>query len=260
LTRFYAPGVYYLAVSAFNFANEQPAPIDDPSIAANVLDFPHAALSDGGVPGLPVDFSITDVFGVTPVLAAVGAPGEVLWYRFQVGQPMVQNCFPGVGGTIACPCGQPANPAGGCANFGATATSGAVLDASGVPSLAADTLVLTTSNHRTAPAAGILNVFFTSTGTTLPGGVENGAGVRCYNQSLKRIYTGSTFFGSLSKPSPGDPSVSARTAALSSTILAGQTRHYFNLYRDSSATAPSACNNTLSNVNVTNAGSVLWTP
>jgi hypothetical protein len=177
--------------------------------------------------------------------------------------PMVQNCFPGTGGVIACPCGQPANATGGCANFGATATSGARLNATGTPSLAADTLILTTSNHRTAPAAGILNVFFASTGTSIPNGVANGAGVRCYNQTLKRLYTGQTnppASGSLSKPAMGDPSVSARSAALSSPISAGQTRHYFNLYRDAAATAPAACNNTLSNVNVTNAGSVLWGP
>ena len=177
--------------------------------------------------------------------------------------PMIQNCFPGTGTVINCPCGQPANPNGGCANFGATATSGAKLNASGNPSLAADTLILTTTNHRTAPAAGILNVFFASTGTSSPNGVANGAGVRCYNQTLKRLYTGQTSppaSGSLSKPGMGDPSVSARSAALSSPISAGQTRHYFNLYRDQSATAPANCNNTTSNVNVTNAGSVLWGP
>jgi len=177
--------------------------------------------------------------------------------------PMVQNCFPGTGSVINCPCGQPANATGGCANFGATATSGGRLTASGTPSLAADTVVLITTNHRTAPAAGILNVFFASTGTTLPNGVANGAGVRCYNQVLKRLYTGQTSppaSGSLSKPGAGDPSVSARSAALGSAISAGQTRHYFNLYRDQSATAPSACNNTASNVNVTNAGSILWGP
>ena len=177
--------------------------------------------------------------------------------------PMTKTCFPGIGGVINCPCGQPANPAGGCANFGATATTGAVLDASGNPSLAADTLVLTTTNHRTAPAAGILNVFFASTGTTIPNGQANGAGVRCYNQVLKRLYTGQTSppaSGSLSRPGMGDPSVSARSAALSSPISAGQTRFYFNLYRDQQATAPAACNNTTSNVNVTNAGSITWAP
>ena len=94
-------------------------------------------------------------------------------------------------------------------------------------------------------------------------GVANGAGVRCYNQVLKRLYTGQTSppaSGSLSKPGMGDPSVSARSAALSSPISAGQTRHYFNLYRDAAATAPAACNNTLSNVNVTNTYSIQWVP
>ena len=195
--------------------------------------------------------------------ASVGFSCNLMVRAGCVTSPMVANCFPGTGTTIPCPCGQPANASGGCANFGPTATSGATITASGTASLAADTLILTTANHRTAPAAGILNVFFASTGTTIPNGVANGAGVRCYNQVLKRLYTGQTnppASGSLSKPGMGDPSVSARSAALSSPISAGQTRHYFNLYRDQQATAPAACNNTTSNVNVTNAGSVLWTP
>ena len=167
---------------------------------------------------------------------------------------MVQACFPGTGGVIGCPCGQPANPAGGCANFGSGATSGAVLNATGVPSLAADTVVLSTTNHR--PAGAITNVFFTGSGS-LSSGVPHGAGVRCVGTSLKRLYTGQTSGGSLSRPGMGDPTVSARSAALNVPISAGQTRHYFNLYRDNQAAGP--CGNTSSTVNVTNAGSITWT-
>jgi hypothetical protein len=165
------------------------------------------------------------------------------------------NCFPGTGGTLACPCGQPANPSGGCANFGTGATSGAVLSASGTPSLAADTVVLTTSNHR--PASAITNVFFTGSGA-LSTGVPHGAGVRCVSTALKRLYTGQTSAGSLSRPGMGDPTISARCAALSVPISPGETRHYFNLYRDNQAAGP--CGNTASTVNVTNGGSLTWTP
>ena len=79
---------------------------------------------------------------------------------------ITQLCFPGTGGVINCPCPSQAlaNPAGGCANHGAGATSGAVLNASGTPSVSADmatpALFLTTSNHRIPPTAGILNVFY----------------------------------------------------------------------------------------------------
>jgi len=168
---------------------------------------------------------------------------------------MVQACFPGTGGVASCPCGQPANPAGGCANFGTGATSGAVLDATGTPSLAADTVVLNTTNHR--PASAITNVFFTGSGS-LSTGVPHGAGVRCVSTALKRLYTGQTSGGSLSRPGMGDPTVSARCAALSVPISAGETRHYFNLYRDNQAAGP--CGNTSSTVNVTNAGSITWAP
>ena len=168
---------------------------------------------------------------------------------------MVQGCFPGTAGIAACPCGQPANPAGGCANFGAGATTGAVLDASGVASLAADTIVLETTNHRAGGA--ITNVFFTGSGA-LTTGVPHGAGVRCVATALKRLYTGQTSAGALSRPGMGDPSVSVRSATLSVPISAGETRHYFNLYRDNQAATP--CGNTASTVNTTNAGSITWAP
>lgn len=167
--------------------------------------------------------------------------------------PMVQNCFPGTGGILGCPCGQPANPAGGCANFGAGATSGAVLNAAGVASLAADTVILATTNHRAG--AAITNVFFTGSGTQNTG-VPQGAGVRCVTTQLKRLYTGQTNMGVLLKPNLSDPTVSQRSANLGVTISAGQTRHYFNVYRDNQAAGP--CGNTASTVNTTNAGSITW--
>jgi hypothetical protein len=54
----------------------------------------------------------------------------------------------------------------------------------------------------------------------------------------------------------GDPSISARSATLSVPISAGQTRHYFNVYRDPAAAGP--CGNTASTVNTTNTGSIAW--
>jgi hypothetical protein len=130
-----------------------------------------------------------------------------------------------------------------------------VLDASGAASLAADTVVLTTSNHR--PVTPITNVFFTGSGTQ-SSGVPHGAGVRCVSTALRRLYTGQTSNGTLSKPGGGDPSVSARCAALGVPISAGETRHYFNVYRDNQAAGP--CGSTAITVNTTNAGSIAWSP
>ncbi|MFN0009762.1 MAG: FG-GAP repeat protein [Planctomycetota bacterium] len=179
-------------------------------------------------------------------------------YVFGLDAPLFSTfCHPGIDGVHVCPCGQPANPSGGCANFGATATSGAVLGASGNASLGADTVVLATTNHRTAPPIGILNIFFTASGVLNLGVVSN-AGVRCINTNLKRLYSGNTTAGALSKPGMGDASVSARSTTLGVGITAGETRHYFNVYRDSAATAP--CGNVLSNTNLTNGGSITWGP
>ncbi|MFN0006946.1 MAG: FG-GAP repeat protein [Planctomycetota bacterium] len=178
-------------------------------------------------------------------------------YVFDIDVLFAGFCFPGTGGVVSCPCGQPANAAGGCANFGATATSGAVLGASGTPSLSADTLVLETTHHRTAPPGGVLNVFFTGSGTVSRGALSN-AGVRCVSTGLRRLYSGNTVAGALSKPGMGDASVSARSSALGVAIAAGQTRHYFNVYRDSSA--PGACGSATANTNTTNGGSVTWAP
>ncbi|MFN0008730.1 MAG: TolB family protein [Planctomycetota bacterium] len=172
------------------------------------------------------------------------------------------HCHPGTGGVIGCPCGQPPNPAGGCANHGAGATSGAVLSASGVAYLSADTLLLTTSNHR-SPAIGVLNVFFSfKPGTATPTtGIPSGAGVRCIGTGgdLRRLYTMQVFGGTGSKPGMGDPSVSARSAQfIPHTIAPGETRYYFSVYRDGQASGP--CGNPLTTTNLTNMGSIGWGP
>jgi len=174
------------------------------------------------------------------------------------------SCFPGTGGVIACPCAQPANPAGGCANFGAGSTTGAVLSATGVASLASDTVLLTTSNHRT-PAQGVLNVFFSFKpgGPTPTLGAVSGAGVTCKGTggSLKRLYTVQIFGGAGSKPAMGDLSVSAQSATFAGhAIVAPETRHYYNVYRDGQAAAPANCNNPAVTTNLTNMYSIQWAP
>jgi len=168
-------------------------------------------------------------------------------------------CFPGTNGVINCPCGQLPNSVGGCANFGAGATSGAKLLGSGVASLSADSVILTTTNHRT-PAIGVLNVFFGFKPGTITTGTVSGAGVRCTSGGdLRRFYTVQVLGGVASKPGMGDPSVSARSAAFPShAIVPGQTRYYFNTYRDGQASGP--CGSTAISTNLTNMVSVAWGP
>ena len=161
-------------------------------------------------------------------------------------------CDPGAGGVIPCPCSNPPAGAGrGCDNFGAGPIDSGTLAATGAAYLGEDSVVLQASGENNTS----LTVFFAGT-TTVAGGAVLGAGVRCVGGSLKRLYTGSAAGGSLSRPGPGDPSVSARSAALGSTISAGDTRYYFCTYRDPAAAGP--CGNSSSTINATNAGSITW--
>jgi hypothetical protein len=175
------------------------------------------------------------------------------FYISQGSSPMVSFCEPGVGGTIACPCGNPPAVAGrGCDNFGA-ASGGAVLSAVGVPSLAADTLVLTcTGENSTA-----FTIFAQGT-TSNPTGTIFGAGVRCAGGALKRLYNGPASAGAITRPGAGDPSISVRSAALGNTIHSGETRFYFAYYRDPQAAAP--CANPGSTFNSSQSGSIVWAP
>jgi len=178
----------------------------------------------------------------------------------------LQSCFPGIGGVIPCPCGQPANPAGGCANFGAGSTTGAVLTAVGTADLsddlAAATLFLSTTNQR-SPPQGILNVFFSyKPGTPTPTtGIPNGAGVRCLGTGgdLRRFYTVQVRGGAAAMPGPGGPSVSQLSANTPAhTIVAPETRYYFNVYRDGQASVP--CGSAAVSTNLTNLTAVGWVP
>jgi hypothetical protein len=171
--------------------------------------------------------------------------------------PMVQVCRPGVDpGIIPCPCNNP--PAGGglgCDNFGVGPAQSGTLDATGTASITADTVTLLATGENGFSSS----LFWTGKDPLLSGGIPHAAGVRCVTSTLKRLYFGVTnSLGAISRPGTGDPSVSARTAALGSPIVAGETRHYFTVYRDPFASGP--CGSSASTLNLTNAGSILWGP
>jgi hypothetical protein len=162
-------------------------------------------------------------------------------------------CEPGIGGMQGCPCSNPAvGPGRGCNNFGAL-TGGAALDGSGTPSLNSDHVSLAVRDEN----ASALTVFWTGTGLVAPPGFALAAVVRCVS-GIHRLYTGSASGGAITRPGPGDPSVSARSAAVGVPISPGQTRYYFTVYRDPQASIP--CGNPTSTANVSNAVGVMWTP
>ena len=187
--------------------------------------------------------------------AGIGFPTNLLVRGGCNASPFTAVCLPGQGGIIACPCGNP--PAGGglgCNNFGAGPTASGTLAGSGNNSLSGDTIVLAASGENNTS----LTVFWQGHDPLSSTGIAHAAGVRCVTATLKRLYTGNASAGAISRPGMGDPSVSARSAAVGDPISAGQNRHYFTIYRDPSAAGP--CGNTASTVNLTNAGTISWGP
>jgi Tol biopolymer transport system component len=160
-------------------------------------------------------------------------------------------CDPGVGGILACPCGNPpSGPGRGCNN--SAATGGASLSASGIPSLSSDSLVFATSGEKPTATSIVLQ------GTSSPAsGLVYGQGVRCVGGSLRRLYVKSAVAGSIVAPNfgAGDPSVSARSAALGDAITAGQSRWYLVYYRDPSVLGGCPASSTF---NATQTGRVDW--
>jgi hypothetical protein len=164
--------------------------------------------------------------------------------------PGVPFCFPGTGGVNACPCSNPGLAGRGCDN--SSATGGALLAATGLASLASDSLAFTCSNEKPTATSILLQ------GTTnVAAGVAFGQGIRCAGGSLKRLYVKNAVGGSVTMPVTGDPSVSAKSATLGDTISAGSTRYYQTYYRD--PVVLGGCAATLT-WNATASGAVYWYP
>ena len=160
-------------------------------------------------------------------------------------------CFPGLDGVMACPCGNPPSATGrGCNN--SSNTGGARLTKTGTASVSADTLVFTSTGEK--PTS--LSIVLQGTGV-LFAGTTFGQGVRCGAGTLRRLYTKSAVAGTVVAPAGAEPSVTARSAALGSPIVAGASFQYFVQYRD--GTILGGCPST-STFNATQAGSVIWRP
>ncbi len=135
-------------------------------------------------------------------------------------------CF-GDGSTGDCPCGNNGAAGHGCEN--SAATGGALLSASGTPSLANDTLVLSTSGELPHALSVVLQ------GTAANPGLSFGDGLRCVGGLTRRLYVRNASAGSVSVPQAGDPSISLRSAALGDVLGPGSVRFYQTYYRDSNA-------------------------
>ncbi len=137
LTRNFTPGVYYLALSNYNVANNLPSPADDDYRSGSVMDFPDSAANSSTSTALNLQFSITDATGVPVVVPSTKTgPFDINWFQFTVFEPTTgaccvgANCLPDVsevdcanmGGTYkgnGSTCGPP-NPCVGACCFGIT--------------------------------------------------------------------------------------------------------------------------------------------
>jgi hypothetical protein len=137
------------------------------------------------------------------------------------------TCF-GDGTGATCPCNNNGQPGHGCQNSGST--GGALLTATGVASLSADTVHMTSSGEMPSSASIVLQ------GDAVIAQTPFGNGLRCTGGHLKRPYTANASGGVLNVPPSGNPSFSAKSAALGDPISAGSTRIYQVYYHDPNLT------------------------
>lgn len=213
---------------------------------------PNQLFAVGTAPGHVIATHL-DLNGVADLVATNETTGGVSVLLNGAGgaSPMLTVCHPGDEGAMGCPCANPPSVLGrGCDN--SAGTGGARLTAAGTASLVADTLVFTTSGERATALSLVLQG-----PTAISGGIAFGQGVRCMGGTLKRLYAKTASGGSITAPVGGDPTVSARSAALGDPISAGQSRFYMVHYRDPNILGgcPAA-----STINATQTGRVVWAP
>lgn len=160
----------------------------------------------------------------------------------------VAFCF-GDGSSAVCPCGnQAAHGEGqGCPN---SLGSAARLTDAGVASLSNDTLKLTASGE----TAHALSIFVQGDAEVAPHAF--GDGLLCVGGNLERLFVQTAQSGTAIAPAAGDPSFSARSAALGDTLAIGSVRFYQVYYRDASAGfCPPPAGSTF---NASSAASIAW--
>lgn len=84
LTRTFAAGTYYLAISNFNLTNSQTSAPDDGFDDSARLDFADAIVNSSTTVNVDLDFGITDSLGTTEFSALKTGPYDVLFYEFEV--------------------------------------------------------------------------------------------------------------------------------------------------------------------------------
>jgi len=157
-----------------------------------------------------------------------------------------QYICPGDGDFGTCPCNNSGQNLIGCQN--SQGTGGSWLFASGA--INPDTIVL----HAAGELPNALSIFWQGTAVILP--VVYGDGLRCAGGNLRRLYTKNASGGVVFAPALGDPSITARSAAIGVPIVPGGRRYYQVSYRDGNASfCPSP---TGSSYNISNGVKISW--
>jgi hypothetical protein len=137
--------------------------------------------------------------------------------------PFVSFCFGDGIASPACPCGNSGQFGNGCNN--SLASGGARLTATGTAH--PDTIVFSSAGELTSTAT-----VFVQADASLPFAVPFGDGLTCLSGNLHNLGVKSASAGTATYPESGDPSVSARSAALGDPLVPGSTRYYQAVYRD----------------------------
>ena len=200
-------------------------------------------VDDAGV--VWVILSLRTAAGVDVNDAGFGTPNAFV--RIDTTPVISSLCF-GDGTTATpCPCGNTGMPGRGCDN--SIANGGALLTAAG--STNPDLVVLSTSNMLPT----VSHVYLQGN-QLLASGTIFGDGVRCAGGQLLRLAVKSAVGGASQFPDVGDPSITARSAALGDVIAPGTSRWYQTYYRDPDLVF---CPNPPGNSwNVTNGIRVVW--
>ncbi len=156
--------------------------------------------------------------------------------------PGIVVCEPGQSGVIVCPCGNtPSGLGRGCNN--SLNTGGAMLTATGINSLSADSVQLNCTGIGTATAScsgsntNIISVLFEGS-TPIPNGIAWGDGVLCCGGPFFLLNAQIAAAGTYHFPIPGTTGLHQAAISAGDPLVVGSTRWYFVAYRD---TCPSFC-------------------
>jgi len=133
-------------------------------------------------------------------------------------------CF-GDGTSSPCPCANDGEPRHGCDN--SRGSGGGLLSSTG--STSPDSVVL----HASGELASALTLVVQSD-VALATPTPYGDGIGCLGGQVRRLHATNAVAGEVSVPGPGDPPITARSAALGDPIGAGSIRYYQAVYRDPS--------------------------